>query len=198
MIGAQYPEHCLASHMNMISAVSPPNPLKTPWQVLRFWLFPFTAQEKKGSEQMKNFFNEGLAYNLIMSTKPSTIDFGLADSMTATLLDIYGHYSFLDGLFDTITIAVSIGDPILGIRNADAFRQGLNRYYAQGGATVIMREVFRAFDVGRGYGFPRNGNFGPQKRNEMRQVCTKPFEKWWQYLTPTPSEELHNDIRIKC
>ncbi|KAH7198320.1 Alpha/Beta hydrolase protein [Fusarium flagelliforme] len=89
MIGAQYPEHCLASHMNMIPAVSPPNPLKTPWQFLRFWLFPFTAQERKGIEQMKNFFNEGLAYNLIMSTKPSTIGFGLADSPVALLAWIY-------------------------------------------------------------------------------------------------------------
>ncbi|KAM0409814.1 hypothetical protein ACHAPZ_000398 [Fusarium culmorum] len=85
LIGSQYPEHCLASHMSMIPAVSPPNPLKTPWQFLRFWLSPFTPLEKQGIEQMKHFYNEGLAYNLIMSSKPSTIGFGLADSPVALL-----------------------------------------------------------------------------------------------------------------
>ncbi|KAK2053063.1 epoxide hydrolase [Colletotrichum caudatum] len=82
-MGLQYPDHVLASHINMVSA-SPPSPLKNPWQYLKS-LVPYTEKEKKGIERSRWFRQEGFGYNLEQSTKPSTVGLAWADSPVALL-----------------------------------------------------------------------------------------------------------------
>ncbi|KAJ0161417.1 putative epoxide hydrolase [Colletotrichum tanaceti] len=83
IMGLQYPDHVLASHVNMVSAL-PPSPLKNPWQYIQS-LLPYTEAERKGIERSRWFRREGFGYNLEQSTRPSTLGLAWADSPVALL-----------------------------------------------------------------------------------------------------------------
>ncbi|KAJ0360302.1 hypothetical protein COL26b_014116 [Colletotrichum chrysophilum] len=86
-MGLKYPDHVLASHLNMVQA-KPPSPFKNPLQYIKS-LWPHTEQEKKGLERTTWFAKEGYGYNLEQQTRPATLGIGLADSPVAVLAWIY-------------------------------------------------------------------------------------------------------------
>lgn len=83
LVGANYPTHCLASHVN-VAQIGPErlaeflssNPSLTP-------------EESAGIERTNWFFDQGSGYNALQQTKPSTIGFALRDSPVALLSWIY-------------------------------------------------------------------------------------------------------------
>ncbi|CRL18347.1 Epoxide hydrolase [Penicillium camemberti] len=87
-IGLLYPEHCQASHVNMVLA-TPPRFTDNPWLALQHALLPYNDREKSGRERSKWFELEGYGYNQIQSTKPQTIGAALEDSPVALLAWIY-------------------------------------------------------------------------------------------------------------
>ncbi len=87
-IGLQYPESCLASHINLILA-NPPKLSQHPLSALKHAVTPYTARETAGRERTSWFSREGYGYNLLQSTKPQTIGIGLADSPALLLAWIY-------------------------------------------------------------------------------------------------------------
>ncbi|KAF5026738.1 hypothetical protein F66182_1157 [Fusarium sp. NRRL 66182] len=89
LVGVQYPENCMASHVNMVHATGPPAFTKTPWQYLVHLVSPYSADEKKGMSRSEWFRREGHGYAAIQTTKPSTLGFALADSPVALLAWIY-------------------------------------------------------------------------------------------------------------
>ncbi|KAH6895401.1 Alpha/Beta hydrolase protein [Thelonectria olida] len=89
MLGVKYPQNVLASHLNFVRVHKPPTALATPWQYLKHAVLPYEASEKAGLARSSWFRNEGFGYNLLQSTKPSTLGFALADSPVALLAWIY-------------------------------------------------------------------------------------------------------------
>lgn len=87
-IGICYPEHCLASHLNLVLA-KPPQFARQPLQYLKYHLLPASKAEKECAERTKWFEEHSYGYNLLQSTKPATIGFALADSPIALLAWIY-------------------------------------------------------------------------------------------------------------
>ncbi len=87
-MGLQYPNHCKASHINLILG-NPPKLTQNPLLALRHAVFPYDAREKAGRERSAWFDNLGYGYNLLQSTKPQTIGYALADSPVALLAWIY-------------------------------------------------------------------------------------------------------------
>ncbi|KAF6788141.1 epoxide hydrolase, partial [Colletotrichum sojae] len=86
-MGILYPDHVLASHLNMVSA-RPPNLLRHPWLYLKS-LLPYSEQERKGIERSRWFASEGFGYNLEQQTRPATVGLAWADSPVALLSWIY-------------------------------------------------------------------------------------------------------------
>ncbi|OAA73812.1 Epoxide hydrolase [Cordyceps fumosorosea ARSEF 2679] len=87
-LGADYPESCVASHINLAFR-GPPQFKETPWTWLQHALTPWSSDEKKGLVRSAWFREEGFGYNLLQSTKPATIGFALADSPVALLAWLY-------------------------------------------------------------------------------------------------------------
>ncbi|KAK3319969.1 Alpha/Beta hydrolase protein [Cercophora scortea] len=88
LMGIQYPAHCLASHMNLVSA-EPPTFLKHPLLYLQSLLLPRNAQEKQGLARTQEFYDEMCGYFHQQSTRPATLGLALADSPVALLAWIY-------------------------------------------------------------------------------------------------------------
>jgi pimeloyl-ACP methyl ester carboxylesterase len=89
MLGVKYPQNVLASHLNFVRVKKPPTALTTPWQYIKHAVLPYEESEKAGLARSSWFSNEGFGYNLLQSTKPSTLGFALADSPVALLAWIY-------------------------------------------------------------------------------------------------------------
>ncbi|KAJ5634838.1 hypothetical protein N7528_002680 [Penicillium herquei] len=87
-MGLLYPEHCRASHMNMVVS-QPPKWTSSPLLALQHAIQPYTVHEKEGRERSAWFQREGYGYNLLQSTKPQTIGTILAESPVALLAWIY-------------------------------------------------------------------------------------------------------------
>ena len=87
-IGALYPEHCKASHINMIM-VGPPAFSKNPILALQHSLRPYNAQEKAGFARTNWFQKEGSGYYSEQATKPQTLAYALNDSPVALLAWMY-------------------------------------------------------------------------------------------------------------
>ncbi len=87
-MGFQYPDHCKASHINLILA-SAPKFSKTPILALQHAISPYSARETDGLARTAWFDGEGFGYNMLQSTKPQTIGHSLADSPVALLSWIY-------------------------------------------------------------------------------------------------------------
>ncbi|POR36728.1 Uncharacterized protein TPAR_03081, partial [Tolypocladium paradoxum] len=89
LVGMQYPDHCLASHINVVRVTSSPKLTKTPLFYLRHALQPYSELQKQARERTAWFAGEGFGYNLLQSTKPSMLGFALADSPFALLAWVY-------------------------------------------------------------------------------------------------------------
>ncbi|KAI9149992.1 microsomal epoxide hydrolase [Paramyrothecium foliicola] len=89
LMAAKYPEHCLATHINFARVLKEPSALKAPLQFAQDKLQGYTDQERAGLERSEWFDKEGKGYNLLQSTKPSTLGFALRDSPVALLAWIY-------------------------------------------------------------------------------------------------------------
>ncbi|CZT01177.1 related to epoxide hydrolase [Rhynchosporium agropyri] len=87
-IGYLYPNHCKASHINMIHA-HPPTFKKNPILALQHSMASYTKKEEDGFERTEWFRKEGRGYNLTQSTKPQTLAYALNDSPVAVLAWIY-------------------------------------------------------------------------------------------------------------
>ncbi|KAH8589313.1 Alpha/Beta hydrolase protein [Bisporella sp. PMI_857] len=87
-IGYFYPDHCKASHINLIRA-PPPVFSKNPLLALQHSVAPYTEKEKAGFARTEWFAQEGRGYFIEQSTKPQTLAYGLHDSPVALLAWIY-------------------------------------------------------------------------------------------------------------
>lgn len=87
-MGLLYPEHCRASHMNMIVS-QPPKWTSNPLLALQHAIQPYSAHESSGRERSAWFEREGFGYNLLQRTKPQTIGAALSESPVALLCWIY-------------------------------------------------------------------------------------------------------------
>jgi len=61
LIGAQYPSHCLASHVNFVRVTEAPKFTNAPLLYLRHALAPYTALERAGLAPLELEAKEGLA-----------------------------------------------------------------------------------------------------------------------------------------
>ncbi|ESZ97174.1 putative epoxide hydrolase [Sclerotinia borealis F-4128] len=87
-IGKLYPQHCKASHINMIRG-KPPTITQNPILTLQHASFPYSQTERDGFARTKWFAEEGRGYFIEQSTKPQTLAYALHDSPTALLAWIY-------------------------------------------------------------------------------------------------------------
>lgn len=87
-IGNLYPDHCKASHINLIRA-SPPTFSKHPVLALQHNLRPYNEKEKAGLARGEWFAKEGRGYFMEQATKPQTLAYALNDSPVALLAWIY-------------------------------------------------------------------------------------------------------------
>ncbi|KAM3066249.1 hypothetical protein ACMFMG_003239 [Clarireedia jacksonii] len=87
-MGKLYPEHCKASHLNMVFA-QPPSLLVNPIEKVGDMISPYSKHEKQTIERKKWFQAESRGYNVLQSTKPQTLAYGLADSPVALLAWLY-------------------------------------------------------------------------------------------------------------
>jgi hypothetical protein len=83
-----YPQHCKASHVNMLQG-SAPKFLDSPLAAAKHALTPYSESEKAGFARTKWFLEEGSGYRAQQSTKPQTLGYALADSPVALLAWIY-------------------------------------------------------------------------------------------------------------
>jgi pimeloyl-ACP methyl ester carboxylesterase len=89
IIGLLYPEHCKASHINLVIGGSPPSFTKQPISALYHNLGWYTEKEKVGLARSRWFQKEGQGYRSEQSTKPQTLAYALNDSPVALLAWIY-------------------------------------------------------------------------------------------------------------
>ncbi|KIW11520.1 hypothetical protein PV08_10821 [Exophiala spinifera] len=101
-ISKLYPQHCKATHFNMDVGAAP-GFLKNPLLAVEAALKPLSDREKQGISRSQWFDREGYGYNLLQSTKPQTLGYGLADSPVALLAwileklhDWTDHYPWTD------------------------------------------------------------------------------------------------------
>ena len=87
-VGLLYPDHCKASHINMVKSLRPKFRI-TPLLALQHALMPYSAKEKAGLRRSEWFNKEGSGYRFEQSTKPQTIGYALQDSPVALLAWIY-------------------------------------------------------------------------------------------------------------
>jgi pimeloyl-ACP methyl ester carboxylesterase len=87
-MAALYPEHCKATHINMVVA-NPPTWSKNPLLALQHAVGPYNEKTKAGLKRSEWFRKEGFGYNLEQSTKPQTLAYALNDSPVALLAWIY-------------------------------------------------------------------------------------------------------------
>jgi len=87
-MGYLYPEHCRASHVNMVLG-SAPSFASHPLLAIQHAVTPYTEAEKKGLERRKWFQEEGSGYMKEQSTKPQTLAYAFADSPVALLAWMY-------------------------------------------------------------------------------------------------------------
>jgi len=87
-IGYLYPEHCKASHINMIRGLQPTFS-KHPVLALQHAVTPYSEKDKAGFQRTEWFAKEGRGYFMEQSTKPQTLAYALNDSPVALLAWIY-------------------------------------------------------------------------------------------------------------
>jgi hypothetical protein len=152
-IGHLYPEHCKASHINMVLA-KPPRFTQNPWLALQHALIPYSERETKGLERSAWFERSGFGYNTLQSTKPQTIGTALEDSPVALLSWIYeklhdwtDSYPWTD---DEILTWVSIywfstAGPAASVR---IYYETMHTGWSQGGSYKILVEYIPRVKLG--------------------------------------------------
>ncbi|KAF2832980.1 alpha/beta-hydrolase [Ophiobolus disseminans] len=88
IMGILYPDHVLASHINMVRAHAPTF-TSHPALALQHAVTTYTEAEKKGLERSDWFTSQGQAYRQLQATKPQTLSYAFADSPVALLAWIY-------------------------------------------------------------------------------------------------------------
>ncbi len=88
VMGILYPEHVLASHINMVRA-HPPSFTSQPVLAVQHALTPYTEAEANGIKRSDWFLDQGQAYRILQATKPQTLSYAFADSPVALLAWIY-------------------------------------------------------------------------------------------------------------
>ena len=88
-IGMFYPEHCKASHVNMVYSPNPPAFTSQPLLALQHAATPYSDREKEGLKRTKWFENTGSGYRILQASKPQTLGYSLADSPVGLLGWIY-------------------------------------------------------------------------------------------------------------
>lgn len=78
-MGMLYPNHCLASHINLIRA-NPPSFTSNPLLAIQHAITPYTTLERQGIAREHWFNTEGQGYRVLQGTKPQTLGYALADS----------------------------------------------------------------------------------------------------------------------
>ena len=86
-MGMLYPQHCVASHLNMWFPTKIPR--SQPLVRLQYMLTPFSDAEKGGMARRKWFTTEGNGYYREQATKPQTIGYSQTDSPVGLLSWIY-------------------------------------------------------------------------------------------------------------
>lgn len=87
-IGFRYPEHCVASHYNMIFAKAP-TWTDHPLLALHHATTAYSESEKDSQKRTWWFTKTSRGYNLLQSTKPQTLGYALADSPIGLLAWLY-------------------------------------------------------------------------------------------------------------
>lgn len=87
-MGRLFPDHCKASHINMIRA-SQPTWTSNPILAFQHATTPYSDADTAGFKRTEWFSKEGSGYNLEQSTKPQTLAYALNDSPVALLAWIY-------------------------------------------------------------------------------------------------------------
>ncbi|KAJ4296782.1 hypothetical protein N0V90_006830 [Kalmusia sp. IMI 367209] len=88
IMGLLFPDHVLASHINMVRA-SAPSFTSQPALALQHAVTPYSEAEKKGFERSAWFRTEGHGYRELQATKPQTLSFAFASSPVALLAWIF-------------------------------------------------------------------------------------------------------------
>lgn len=86
--GLLYPDHCRASHLNMMMP-NPPTPMANQELYYKTQQHTLDEAEKQGVERVKWFREQGYGYNLEQSTKPQTIGYSMMDSPVGLLAWVY-------------------------------------------------------------------------------------------------------------
>ncbi|KAE8842739.1 hypothetical protein PTNB73_00790 [Pyrenophora teres f. teres] len=87
-MGVLYPDHVVASHINMVRAHAPTFSSQ-PVLALQHAVTPYTAAEANGLKRSEWFVTDGQAYRQLHATKPQTLSYAFADSPVALLAWIY-------------------------------------------------------------------------------------------------------------
>ncbi|KAA8563793.1 hypothetical protein MFRU_024g00240 [Monilinia fructicola] len=87
-IGKLYPQHCKASHINMVRGKQP-RFTQNPILALQHAATPYSRAEHDGFARTKWFAEESRGYFLEQATKPQTLSYGLHDSPVALLAWVY-------------------------------------------------------------------------------------------------------------
>lgn len=88
IMGLLYPNHVVASHINMIRG-HPPTFTSNPILATKHAIRPYNSREKAGRERTAWFLKEGSGYRLMQGTKPQTLGYALSDSPVGLLAWIY-------------------------------------------------------------------------------------------------------------
>ena len=87
-VGFRYPEHCVASHYNMIMPKAP-SWTSFPLLALQHAITPYSKAERDMQKRSAWFDSASRGYNQLQSTKPQTLGYSLADSPAGLLAWLY-------------------------------------------------------------------------------------------------------------
>ncbi|EAQ85536.1 hypothetical protein CHGG_09550 [Chaetomium globosum CBS 148.51] len=97
LLALDYPNHLLASHINFLRAF-PPTASRHPLLYLQSLFHRHTPTERARLARSREFWSEGIGYNVLQGTRPHTLGFALADSPVALLAWVYEKlYEWVDG-----------------------------------------------------------------------------------------------------
>lgn len=87
-MGLLYPQHVMASHINMVRGHEP-RFFSHPMLAIKHALTPYTQREKDGHARSKWMLKDGSGYRGEQQSKPQTLGYALADSPIGLLAWIY-------------------------------------------------------------------------------------------------------------
>ncbi|KAJ0115707.1 epoxide hydrolase [Diaporthe amygdali] len=178
-MGIQYPEHVVASHLNFVRVIKPPELSQTPLQFVKHSVLPYSKSEREGLERTAWFRKHGFGYNLEQSTRPHTLGFGLADSPVALLAWIY------EKLHDWTDSYVWTDDEILTWISIYAFSTA-----GPDSSVRIYYEATRQEAISSGYPYHDKVPLG---LSYFPKDLVVPPNTWGRTLGPVVFEKRHED-----